>query len=89
LTVRELTRLIRLSGIGLSAVQESVFNQSGGEADILKINAKSEEPNRFLEVCGFANARKALDSIRTGNCDAAYVKILSCHSGCKTRVMCR
>jgi len=89
LTVRELARLIRLSGTDLSAIKESAFNPFTGEADILRMRAKSEEPNKLLEVCGFANARKALDSIRSGNCDAAYVKILSCPSGCKTRVMCR
>jgi len=89
LTVRELVKLIRLSGIDLSSVQESAFNPFTGEADILRMKIKSEEPNMLIEISGLANARKALDSIRSGNCDAAYVKILSCPPGCKTRAMCR
>jgi len=89
LTVRELSKLIRMSGVGLSAVKESAFDQLNGEAVGIETKAKSREPGRFLEVSGLANARKALDSIHSGNCGAAYVKILSCPSGCKTRVMCR
>jgi len=89
LTVRELARLIRLSGIDLSAVQESAFDEFYVEAGIFETKAKSWEPNSLLEVCGLANARKVLDSIRYGNCGAAHVRILSCPSGCKTRVMCR
>jgi NADP-reducing hydrogenase subunit HndD len=85
LTVRELARLICLSGINLSTVQESAFNPFTGKADILRMKTKSKEPNKLLEVNSLANARKALDSIRSGNCDAAYVRILSCPSGCKTR----
>jgi NADP-reducing hydrogenase subunit HndD len=81
LTVRELARLIRLSGIDLSAVQESAFDSFAGEARSFEARVKS------LEVNGLANARKVLGSIRSGNCDADYVKILSCHSGCKTGVM--
>jgi iron only hydrogenase large subunit-like protein len=94
LSVRELTRLIRLSGIDLSAVQESVFDSFTGKARAFEAKFKS------LEVHGFANARRVLDSIRakkeprpmgsaacSGNCDADYVKILSCLSSCKTGVM--
>jgi len=81
LTVGELAKLIHLSGIDLSAVKESVFDHFTGEAS--SINTKPIS----LEVSGLANARKVLYSIRSGNCDAAYVKIFSCHSGCKTGVM--
>jgi NADP-reducing hydrogenase subunit HndD len=87
LTVRELARLIRLSGIDLSAVQESAFDQFNRAFRGFEIKTESKKPDRFLEVCGLANARKVLDSIRTGNCDADYVRILSCLSGCKTRVV--
>jgi len=100
LTIREFARLIRLSGIDLSAVQESAFDPFAGEACGLEMKIKSEKPGRLLEVRGFANARKVLDSIRakkeprpigsaacSGNCEADHVKILSCPSGCKTGVM--
>jgi len=99
LTIRELARLVRLSGIDLSAVQESAFDTLNGVFQGFEVKTKSKKPDRFLEVCGLANARKALDSIRakkeprpmgsaacSGNCDAAYVKIMSCPSGCKTGV---
>jgi len=85
LSVRELARLIHLSGIDLSAVKESAFDQVSGETPDIK--TKGKEPDRLLEVRGLANARKVLDAIRTGNCDADYVKILSCPSGCKTGVI--
>jgi ferredoxin len=100
LTVRELARLICLSGIELSAVQESAFNQFYRVLRGFEINTESKKPGRLLEVCGLANARKVLDSIRakreprpmgpvaySGNCEADYVKIFSCPSGCKTGVM--
>jgi len=87
LSVRELARLIRLSGIDLSSVQESAFDRFTGEVEGFEAKVKTREPDRFLEVCGLANARKVLDSIRAGNCGADYVKILSCPSGCKTGVM--
>jgi len=83
LSVGELSRLIRLSGIDISAVQESAFDQFAGETSGIETNAKVKK----LEVHGLANARKVLDSIRSGTCEAAYVKILSCPSGCKTGVM--
>ena len=81
LSVGEFARLIRLSGIDLSAVQESAFDSFAGETRDIEAKFKS------LEVNGLANARKVLDSIRAGNCDVAYVKILSCPSGCKTGVI--
>jgi NADP-reducing hydrogenase subunit HndD len=80
LTVRELAMLIRLSGIDLSAVQESAFDSFTEKTQGFETKVKS------LEVNGLANARKALDSIRSGNCDADYVRILICPSGCKTGV---
>jgi len=100
LTVRELARLIRLSGIDLSAIQESAFDQFNRVFCGFEIKTESKKPDRFLEVRGLANARKVLDSIRakkeprpmgsatcSGNCDADYVKILCCSSGCKTGVV--
>ena len=80
LSVMELARLIRLSGIILSAVQESAFDLFTGETRGIETETKVKS----LEVRGLANARKVLDSIRSGNCDADYVKIFSCPSGCKT-----
>jgi len=87
LSVRELTRLIRLSGIDLSTVKEGAFDQVSGKTQGLEAEVKAKEPERLLEVCGLANARKVLDAIHSGNCSADYVKILSCPSGCKTGVM--
>jgi len=99
LTVRELAKLIHMSGIDLSAVQESAFDPFNGEDGGIETKAKSGEPKKLPEICGLANARKVLDSIRTkkepgsmgsaacsGNCDAAYVRIMSCPSGCKIGV---
>jgi iron only hydrogenase large subunit-like protein len=83
LSVRELARLIRLSGADLSAVQESAFDQFSGEA--CGIETKPTVKN--LEINGLANARKVLDAIHYGTCGADYVKILSCPSGCKTGVI--
>jgi len=80
LYVRELARLIQLSGIDLSAVQESAFDQFTEKTQGFETKVKR------LEVRGLANARKVLDSIRSGNCDADYVKIFTCPSGCKTGV---
>jgi NADP-reducing hydrogenase subunit HndD len=87
LTVRELARLVCLSGIDLSTVQESAFDQFNRVFRSFEIKTESKKPNRFLEVCGLANARKVLDSIRSGNCDADHVRIMSCPSGCKKRAM--
>jgi iron only hydrogenase large subunit-like protein len=94
LTIRELAMLICLSGIDLSAVQENAFDSFTEKTQSFETKVKS------LEVNGLANARKALDSIRakkeprpmgsaacSGNCDADYVRILICPSGCKTRVL--
>jgi iron only hydrogenase large subunit-like protein len=80
LSVGELAKLIRLSGIDPSAVQESAFDSITGEARGIETKTKIQS----IEVNGLANARKVLDSIRSGGCDATFVKIFSCPSGCKT-----
>jgi NADH dehydrogenase/NADH:ubiquinone oxidoreductase subunit G len=79
LTVRELARLIRLSGIDPNAVQESAF-------DTIACGTETKTNEKSIEVNGLANARKVLDSIRMGKCEVNYIKIYSCPSGCKTGV---
>ena len=37
---------------------------------------------KVLVANGLANARKVMDSIRKGECDAAFVEIMSCPGGC-------
>ena len=82
LSTRELARLIQMSGIDLCAVDESAFDKPS--ADACGAKAKGKEQDKLLEVHGFANARKVLDSIRSGECGASHVKIMSCPSGCNS-----
>ena len=41
---------------------------------------------KVLIVNGFANARIVMEAIRKGECDAAFVEIISCPSGCATDI---
>jgi iron only hydrogenase large subunit-like protein len=83
LTVRELARLIRLSGIDFGGIKESEFDSIAGET----CGSETKTNEKSIEVNGLANARKVLDSIRLGKCEVNYIKIFSCPSGCKTGVL--
>jgi iron only hydrogenase large subunit-like protein len=80
LSVRELVKLIRLSGIDLGGIKESEF-------DTIACGTETKTNEKSIEVNGLANARKVLDSIRLGKREVNYIKILSCPSGCKTGVL--
>jgi iron only hydrogenase large subunit-like protein len=43
---------------------------------------------KTLIVSGLANARAVMESIRRGECDAAFVKIMSCPNGWETDAGC-
>jgi iron only hydrogenase large subunit-like protein len=72
LTVRELARMIKPAGIALAALPESPFDE------IQPPTTNHQLPTQTLTVYGIANARKVLDSVRKGECDAVFVEILSC-----------
>jgi iron only hydrogenase large subunit-like protein len=74
LTVNELVRIIKLSGITFNGLPETPFDVFEGT---LPKAAASPAAYKTLTVNGFAKARAVLDSIRKGECDAALVKIES------------
>jgi NADH dehydrogenase/NADH:ubiquinone oxidoreductase subunit G len=76
LTTGELARMIRTAGIDIKNLPEGPFD-SPGDASTENINTPT-----ILTVNGLANARKIMDSIRMGKCDASFVRILCCRDGC-------
>lgn len=72
LTAGELARMIKASGIKIEALQEKTFdtieipNQNGGAA-----NTAQKETIR-----GFAEARKILEAVRKGDCNAKWIEII-------------
>jgi len=75
LTAAEFVRMISLAGIIIEDLQEEPFDTVNAEAP------KQDNPVKKETVCGFAQGRKVMDSIREGKCDADWVEILSCPSG--------
>ena len=77
LTVKELARMIRLAGISFVSLPESPFDDPGaGEAG----TGQQGTEMKTLAVNGFANARKIMDAIQKGECDAVLAKINNCHA---------
>jgi iron only hydrogenase large subunit-like protein len=101
LTVNELSRMFTLIGIDFADLPESPFDDETGTQDggvkfravqgtdgieeaELKINGANAQ---FLVVHGLANARAVMESIRKGECGAAFVEVMCCprpgdHPGC-------
>ena len=76
LTVKELARMIKLAGIDFASLPESPFDTIKTEI-VLKEQAL-EIKTKCLIAKGLGEARTILDSIRKGECDAAFVGIRSC-----------
>ncbi|MDR0443951.1 MAG: (2Fe-2S)-binding protein [Treponema sp.] len=72
LTAGELARMIKLAGIQISALPESPFSAS--------VAAPSNQNSSVKKatIHGFADARKVMEAIRKGECDAQWVEIVSC-----------
>jgi len=75
LTVKEIAQMFWMVGIDFSALPESPF-------DVLR--AENEEPAadlkgiKCLVVNSLGKARTILDSVKKGECDAAFIEIKSC-----------
>jgi iron only hydrogenase large subunit-like protein len=79
LTVKDIAGMFKLAGIDFAALPESPFDSFTAEygtkesaADITGAGIKC------LVVNGLGKARTILDSVRKGECDAAFVEIKSC-----------
>jgi len=71
LTAAELARMIKLAGINLCSLKEEQF-------DTIKIDLPPQSSKAKPEiVSGFANARKVMESIRSGKCKAQWIEIES------------
>ncbi|MDR2951874.1 MAG: (2Fe-2S)-binding protein [Treponema sp.] len=69
LSVRELSRLIKMADIDIVNFQETPFDTA---------NANAPEPDGAVKikiVYDYAEARKVLDSARKGECDAQWIEI--------------
>jgi len=73
LTAKELALMLRLVGADIASLPESPFDKAG--IDVPDVRGTGIN---FMAVCGLGNARKVLDSIRKGGCDADLVEIKSC-----------
>jgi iron only hydrogenase large subunit-like protein len=73
LTAKELARLIKLAGIDIASLLEESF-------DIIEMPIHDNEIETAQKqiVHGFAEARKIMDAIRKGECDAKWIEIESC-----------
>jgi iron only hydrogenase large subunit-like protein len=83
LTAPELARMFKFAGIMIETMPEEPFdtvnanlpNQDNPKGSPKEITVKKER------VCGFAQGRKVMETIREGKCDAQWVEILSCPGG--------
>jgi iron only hydrogenase large subunit-like protein len=76
LTAGELAEMIKMAGIMIKSLPEELFDSFSGDLP------KPESPLKKETVHGFAQARKVMESIRKGACDADWIEILSCPGGC-------
>jgi iron only hydrogenase large subunit-like protein len=77
LTAGELARMIKLAGITIESLPEGNFSVFITD-DLLAYHAKKET------VHGYAQARKVMEAIREGKCEAEWVEILNCPGdGCR------
>jgi len=73
LTVKELARMLKLAGIDFTSLPESPFDSIKAEHPATDLKTM-----KCLAVNGLGKARKILDSIKKGECDASFVEIRSC-----------
>jgi NADH dehydrogenase/NADH:ubiquinone oxidoreductase subunit G len=78
LTVKELARMLRLAGIDFASLPESPFDSIMTAAHGIKVKAADLSGIKRASANGLGKARIILDSIRKGECDAAFVEIRSC-----------
>ena len=74
LTAGELARMIKLAGINITDLPEQTF-------DHLNLNIPNQGDDYTAEritVYGYAEARKIMETIRSGECDAKWIEILTC-----------
>jgi NADH dehydrogenase/NADH:ubiquinone oxidoreductase subunit G len=99
LSPREFANMIRLVGIKFDNIPETPFDALNHIPDSMESDAPLLDQSqkgiteaileseghkvKALIVSGLANARNVLESIRNGECDAEFVKILICPKGCK------
>jgi len=75
LTARELARMFKLAGIDFASLPESPFDSIKAEHGEKPAGLKGI---KCLAANGLGEARTILDSIKNGECDAAFVEIKSC-----------
>jgi iron only hydrogenase large subunit-like protein len=81
LTVKELARMLRLAGIDFSSLPESPFDSIKTEIDLIDMKKQALDIRaKCLVVNGLGEARKILDSVRKGECNADFIEIKSCPS---------
>ena len=78
LSAKEFLRMIKTAGIIIETLPEEKF-------DTISVDLPNQDNVVKKEtVSGFAQARKFMESIRKGECDADWIEILSCPDGyCK------
>ena len=79
LTAGELARMIKLAGIAVETLSEEPFDSAVNTE--LQKQDNPVLPVKKETVHGFANARKVMEAIRKGECDAQWVEIESCPGG--------
>jgi len=73
-TAEELARMIKLAGIEIAGLSESSFDAVKNDA--VKVGApKGGNSAQKEKVCGFAQARKALEAVLEGKCASKWVEI--------------
>jgi len=72
LTSRELAKMIKQAGVEIGNLAEAQFDTIN-----ISCNTTNSLPKK-LTVHGFAQARKVMEEIIKGECDADWVEILSC-----------
>jgi len=77
LTANELARMFKLRGIMIDTLPEEQFDTIDFNYNVYYNSVKK------ITVCGYAQAREVMESVRKGECDADWIEILSCPKGCK------
>jgi len=72
LTAGELARMLKLAGIVIETLPEEPFNSVNSDLPKQASSVKKET------VHGYAQARKVMEAIREGKCEAQWVEILNC-----------
>ena len=72
ITAGELARMLKLAGIVIETLAETSFDNINIDLPKQEISVKKET------VHGYAQARKVMEAIREGKCDAEWVEILNC-----------